>query len=271
VCSAEGGSDHRVARQARVFDLDRQSRFELGYWKSMIRRRTPLHTGTIPCMTQRIHLPEQTFHAFLFDMDGTLLSSIAAAERVWTAWAERHGVDAVALLAHLHGRRAIDTIRGLNLPGVDAEAEAAAITQAEIDDVEGVEPIPGAAAFLAALPAGRWAVVTSAPRALAERRMAAAGLNLPAVFVTAEDVSNGKPAPDGYRLAAERLGVAAQNCVVFEDAHAGIRAGEAAGAAVVVISATHQQPLDTIHPCVASYEGLQPQASTHGGWCIGRV
>jgi sugar-phosphatase len=215
--------------------------------------------------------PERAFQAFLFDMDGTLLSSIAAAERVWTAWAGRHGVDPVALLAHLHGRRAIDTIRGLNLPGVNAEAEAAAITQAEIDDVAGVEPIPGAADFLAALPAGRWAVVTSAPRALAERRMAAAGLNLPAVFVTAEDVKSGKPAPDGYRLAAQRLGVAAQACVVFEDAAAGIQAGEAAGAAVVVISATHQEPLNTPHDMVPSFKGLRPQASVSGGWCITRA
>lgn len=214
---------------------------------------------------------DRTFAAFLFDMDGTLLSSIAAAERVWTAWAGRHGVDRVALLAHLHGRRAIDTIRALNLPGVDAEAEAAAITQAEINDVGGVEPIAGAAAFLANLPADRWAVVTSAPRALAERRMAAAGLPLPAVFITAEDVVTGKPAPDGYRLAATRLGVAAQNCLVFEDAPAGIQAGEAAGAAVVVISATHQQPLNTPHPSVTSYGDLHPEAIAGNGWRIRHI
>ncbi|QCB47642.1 HAD-IA family hydrolase [Hydrogenophaga sp. PAMC20947] len=214
---------------------------------------------------------DRTFAAFLFDMDGTLLTSIAAAERVWTAWAQRHGVDAVALLVHLHGRRAIDTIRGLNLPGVDAETEAAAITQAEIDDVDGVAPIAGAAAFLAALPPEQWAVVTSAPRALAERRMAAAGLPLPAVFITAEDVSAGKPAPDGYRLAAARLGVAAKNCVVFEDAPAGIQAGEAAGAAVVVIRATHQQPITSPHPSVASYGSLRPEAALDGGWRIARV
>ncbi|AOW11505.1 glycerol-3-phosphatase [Hydrogenophaga crassostreae] len=215
--------------------------------------------------------PDRAFSAFLFDMDGTLLSSIAAAERVWTAWARRHGVDAEALLAHLHGRRAIDTIRALNLPGVDAVAEAAAITQAEINDVDGVAPIAGAPAFLAALPVGHWAVVTSAPRALAERRMAAAGLPIPAVLITAEDVGNGKPAPDGYRLAAARLGMETHNCVVFEDAPAGIQAGETAGAAVVVISATHQQPLDTAHPSVTSYEGLRPEASAGGGWRIGRA
>jgi sugar-phosphatase len=214
---------------------------------------------------------DRSFSAFLFDMDGTLLSSIAAAERVWTAWAQRHGVDAVALLAQLHGRRAIDTIRGLNLPGVNAETEAAAITQAEIDDVDGVLPIAGAAAFLAALPPELCAVVTSAPRALAERRMAAAGLPLPAVFITAEDVSAGKPAPDGYRLAASRLGVKAQDCLVFEDATAGIQAGEDAGAAVVVISATHQQPMASNHPCIANFGALRPEVAADGGWRIARA
>jgi mannitol-1-/sugar-/sorbitol-6-phosphatase len=211
--------------------------------------------------------PDRVFAAFLFDMDGTLLSSIAAAERVWTAWARRHGVDVPTLLAHMHGMRAIDTIRRLDLPGMDAHAEAAAITQAEIDDVAGVEAIAGAAAFLAALPIDRWAVVTSAPRALAERRMAAAGLPLPRVLITAEDVSAGKPAPDGYRLAARRLGHEARDCVVFEDAAAGILAGEAAGAAVVVIGATHRQPLVTPHPYVNSYGSLVLRA-VESGWRI---
>lgn len=212
--------------------------------------------------------PDRSFKAFLFDMDGTLLSSIAAAERVWASWARRHGVDVAELLAHMHGRRAIDTVRRLNLPGVDAEAEAAAITQAEIDDVEGVEAIAGAAEFLAALPAQGWAVVTSAPRVLAERRMAAAGLPIPSVFITAEDVSAGKPAPDGYRLAAERLGVAAPDCVVFEDAAAGIQAGEAAGATVVVISATHAHPLATPHATALNYLTLRAVTAANGGWRI---
>lgn len=230
--------------------------------------RSPSHPpAPLPPTMPLLHA-NRSFKAFLFDMDGTLLSSIAAAERVWTTWAQRHGVNATELLAHMHGRRAIDTVRRLNLPGVNAEAEAAAITQAEIDDVGGVEAIAGAAAFLAALPAERWAVVTSAPRALAERRMAAAGLPMPAVFITAEDVSAGKPAPDGYRLAAARLGVAAPDCVVFEDAPAGIRAGEAAGATVVVISATHPHPLATPHATALNYLKLRPEATTKGEWRI---
>ena len=146
------------------------------------------------------------YRAFLFDMDGTVLNSIAAAERIWTFWAVRHGVDVEAFLPTIHGARAIDTINRLALPGVDAEAEAAWITEAEIEDVEGIVEVAGAAEFLRSLPGESWAMVTSAPKALALRRMAAAGIAAPAVMVTAEDVSAGKPDPAGYRLAAHRLG-----------------------------------------------------------------
>ncbi|WP_025109073.1 HAD-IA family hydrolase [Pseudomonas sp. H1h] len=199
---------------------------------------------------------DRAFDAFLFDMDGTVLNSIAAAERVWAAWAERHGVDVETFLPTIHGVRAIDTIRRLNLPGVDAEAQAAFIAQAEIDDVQGIVQIPGAAAFLASLPAGRWAMVTSAPRDLALRRMAAAGIAEPAVMITAEDVSAGKPDPAGYRLAAKRLGVEPGDCLIFEDATVGIQAAEAAGAALMIITTTHQHPLETSHATVGSYEAL---------------
>src|SRR5262245_42020123 len=129
----------------------------------------------------------RSFAAFLFDMDGTLLDSIAAANRVWTRWAEKQGIDPAPVLRTIHGSRAVDSIRRLNLPGVDAEREADAITRAEIADVDGVVAIPGASPFLQSLPSDRWAVVTSAPRALAERRLEAAGLPAPPLLVTAED------------------------------------------------------------------------------------
>jgi len=195
----------------------------------------------------------QRFAAFLFDMDGTLLNSIASAERVWARWAARHGLDVEAFLQTIHGVRSVETVRRQNLPGVDPEREAAAITQAEIDDVEGVIAIEGAKAFLATLPAERWAIVTSAPRALAEHRMAAAGLDFPPLVITAEDIAHGKPAPDCYLLAAQRLGVRPQDCLVFEDAPAGIAAGEAAAARVVVISATHAHPMQTPHRVLTDY------------------
>jgi sugar-phosphatase len=196
------------------------------------------------------------YRAFLFDMDGTVLNSIAAAERIWAAWALRHGVDVISFLPTIHGVRAIDTINRLALPGVDAEAEAAFITEAEIEDVEGIIEVPGAASFLKSLPANQWAIVTSAPKALALRRMVAAGIPEPSVMVTAEDVSAGKPDPAGYRLAAKRLGVEPADCLIFEDATVGILAAEAAGAGLIVVTATHDHPLQTPHATIASYESV---------------
>jgi len=207
---------------------------------------------------------DRAFGAFLFDMDGTVLNSIAAAERIWAAWAVRHGVDVETFLPTIHGVRAIDTITRLNLPGVDAEAQAAFITEAEIADVEGIVEIPGAAAFLNSLPKDRWAMVTSAPRDLALRRMAAAGIPAPAVMITAEDVQAGKPDPAGYLLAAKRLGLEARDCLIFEDAAVGIQAAEAAGAPLMIITTTHQHPLETAHATLASYAAVSVRVDSNG-------
>ena len=212
--------------------------------------------------------PESVFNvpyrAFLFDMDGTILTSIAAAERVWATWAIRHGVDVEAFLPTIHGARAIDTINRLALPDVDAAAEAAWITEAEIEDVDGVEEVAGAAGFLQSLPAHQWAIVTSAPRALALRRMAAAGIPEPDVMVTAEDVTAGKPDPAGYRLAAQRLGVEISDCLVFEDATVGILAAEAAGADLLIVTATHEQPIATVHATLRSYDEVVARVDADG-------
>lgn len=194
--------------------------------------------------------------AFLFDMDGTLINSIPSAVRAWTAWAERHRIDVDALMRVMHGVKAIETIRRFAPPGVDPQREFELLLQAEIDDVADVVEIVGAGAFTAALPSDRWAIVTSAPRSLAEVRLRAAGVTPPAVMVTADDVERGKPAPDCFLLAAERLGVDARDCLVWEDAPAGIAAAEAAGADVMVIAATHHEPLDTRWRQVGGYEAL---------------
>jgi sugar-phosphatase len=203
--------------------------------------------------------------AVLFDMDGTLLTSVKASERVWTAWARRHGVDVAALMPTIHGVRAVDTIRKLALAGVDAEAEAAAITAAEIADVAGIDAIAGAADFLAALPAERWAVVTSAPAVLARRRIEAAGLPLPAVLVAAEDVTRGKPAPDCFLATAARLRARPERCLVLEDSAVGIAAAEAAGMPVLVVTATHGATMATRHPAIRDYGRLRVRRDAAGG------
>ncbi|MFK3740258.1 HAD-IA family hydrolase [Massilia sp. TN1-12] len=190
-------------------------------------------------------LPSRDYAAFLFDMDGTILTSIKAAERVWGNWAAGHGLDVAAFLPTIHGRRTEDTVRAQNLPGIDALAEAARITAAEIEDTAGIEAIAGVADFLASLPRARWAIVTSAPRQLALARIAAAGLPLPDVLVSAEDVQRGKPAPDPFLLGADKLGVAAADCLVFEDTLAGLQSAAAAGMDSVVITVTHTHPVET--------------------------
>ncbi|MDR6755376.1 sugar-phosphatase [Mycoplana sp. BE70] len=206
----------------------------------------------------------KTFSAFLFDMDGTLLDSTASTERVWGNWARRHGLDVEAFLPTMHGKRGVDTIRALDLPGVDPIAEALEIEKGEIADVAGVVAISGAVAFLSTLPADRWAIVTSAPIALAHRRLAAAGIPIPKVIVTADDVRNGKPSPEGYLLAAARLGVEAGQCLVFEDVEAGVRAGESAGASVVVVRATHAHGPTTQHVSIESYDDLRVSSDIDG-------
>ncbi len=202
-------------------------------------------------------LPARDYAAFLFDMDGTILTSIIAAERVWADWARSHGLDVDVFLPTIHGKRSIDTVRGLGLPDIDAEAEAHRITQAEIEDVDGIEAIAGVAAFLATLPAERWAIVTSAPRALAQARIAAAGLPLPPVLVAAEDVRHGKPAPDPFLLGAEKLGMRPEECLVFEDTLAGLQSAAAAGMDSVMVTATHKHPVETDVTGVPDYDDLR--------------
>lgn len=165
----------------------------------------------------------------LFDMDGTLVDSTLVVERTWRRFAERHRLDVNAILAQSHGRRTIETVTLFATPTMNIEQEAAQLVAEEIADVEGIRPIAGAKKFLSTLPTDRWAVVTSAHRELAQRRLFAAGLPIPDVLITAEDVQQGKPAPDGYLAAASILSASPDECLVFEDAPAGLAAANAAG------------------------------------------
>jgi len=173
----------------------------------------------------------------LFDMDGVLVDSTAVVARVWSVWARKHGLDADAVVKIAHGRPSISTIRDL-LPNSDHEAEDREVERQEIEDVEGIVALPGAAELLRAIPANRYAIVTSATRELAEVRLRAAGLPVPANLVTARDVQRGKPNPEPYLMGAKILGVSPAECVVIEDSPSGVRAGKAAGARVVALRTT---------------------------------
>jgi sugar-phosphatase len=177
--------------------------------------------------------------ALLFDLDGVLIDSTPAVERVWRRWAVEHGFDPEAVVHKAHGRPSRATVRDF-LPGseIDIERENLEVERREIEDLEGVVLLPGARRLLEALPAGRWTIATSCTRPLAEVRLLTAGLPIPKDMVTSSDVKNGKPDPEPYLKAAAKLGFAAADCIVVEDVPAGVRAGKAAGARVIAFLST---------------------------------
>jgi sugar-phosphatase len=178
--------------------------------------------------------------ALLFDNDGTLVSSLDSVRRCWTRWAGEYGITAERFgQVELHGRPAVEIAADL-LPADVVPQAVARIERLEVEDVPGgVELLPGTEDFLAALPADRWAVVTSATRRLAEARLDAVGI-LPKTLIAADDITRGKPDPEPYLLGARALGVDPAACVVFEDAPAGLAAGRAAGMTTVALATTHQ-------------------------------
>jgi sugar-phosphatase len=173
----------------------------------------------------------------LFDLDGVLVDSTPAVARVWAWWAREHEFEPDEVVRKAHGRPSITTIREL-LPHADHAAEDREVERREIADIEGVVPLPGAMELLQALPLDCWAIVTSCTRALAAVRIRAAGLPKPKQMVTSTDVQHGKPDPEPYLKGAQVLGVPAADCLVVEDAPAGIRAGKAAGARVLALRTT---------------------------------
>jgi sugar-phosphatase len=181
---------------------------------------------------------ELTAAAALFDMDGTIVDSTAVVESLWRRFGREHGVDVDALLAYSHGRRTPDVVRFFLADASAAEVQAvsAELERRELDSDDGIVEVPGASALLAGLTLP-WAVVTSAPRGLAVRRMVGAGLPVPRVLVPADEITHGKPAPDGYLRAAELLGVDPADCVAFEDAEPGVLSALDAGTRVVVVGA----------------------------------
>ncbi|MDX7697601.1 HAD-IA family hydrolase [Aeromonas dhakensis] len=172
--------------------------------------------------------------ALLLDMDGTLVHSTGEVEAVWRLWCRRHRLDPEPVLAMCHGVRSREVIRTL-APQLDLAQEVALLDDLEIHHTGQAEALAGARPLLASLPVERWAVVTSASQRVARHRLRSAGLPLPALLVGAEDVEHGKPDPEPYLLAAEHLGLAAADCLVFEDAPAGISSALRAGCRVVQV------------------------------------
>ncbi len=192
--------------------------------------------------------------AIIFDLDGVLVDSTALVERQWRRWASAKGLRPEPFLRVCHGRRAVETIR-LAAPHLDAEAEVAALAPVEEAETGTIHALSGAARLLAALPAKSWAVATSGGRVDATARLNRAGLPVPAVLICAEDVTRGKPSPDAYLLAATELAAGPEDCLVLEDAPAGIQAARAAGMSVVGISTTHQKdqlPADVCVPSISA-------------------
>jgi sugar-phosphatase len=175
--------------------------------------------------------------AILFDMDGVLMDSTPSVERVWRAWATKHGLDPDRVASQAHGRRSIETIRAVT-PELDAEKENIVVEQMEIDDKEGVTALPGAAELLAHLPPDRFAIVTSATRPLAVARLGYAGIPVPRHMITANDVIHGKPSPEPFLKGAALLGSAA-DCLVFEDSPAGIASARSAGMKAIALQTTY--------------------------------
>ena len=200
--------------------------------------------------------------AVLFDCDGVLVDSAASVERAWRRWATERGLDEDAVVAIAHGRRTEDTLVDLGFSD-DLAAEVERIESAEVADAASVSAYPEAAALLPTLPPDAWAVVTSGTPALVTSRLAAAGLPLPPVLVTADDVAAGKPDPQGYLKAAQRLRRAPADCLVIEDAPAGVQAALAAGMRVVALPTTHPAEELVAAMLVAPWEDVV--VSVNGG------
>lgn len=176
--------------------------------------------------------------ALLFDLDGVLLDSTECIRNTWKIWGEKRGIPFDKIMAVAHGRRAVETIQ-IVAPHLDAEEEAKPLSAWEAVSTEGVYVIEGAIPLVSSLPLDGWAVVTSGTSGIARARLKTTGLPIPGIMITAEDVVNGKPDPEPYLAASERMHIPAERCVVIEDSPAGIEAAHRAGMRAVAVAFTH--------------------------------
>ena len=185
-------------------------------------------------------LTMRTFNcsAILFDLDGVLVDSTGSVTRQWKLWARENNINPEHTAKIAHGVRTIEVVRRL-APHLEAESEVKKIEKREADDHDGVVVMPGAAELIKAIPDGRWCVVTSGTHYLATSRLQLAKLPTPRVLVSADDVSKGKPDPEPYLMGARLLGTDPAECLVIEDAPAGVLAGHAGGMKVIAITSTY--------------------------------
>ena len=178
--------------------------------------------------------------AILFDLDGVLVNSAECVERTWREWSARHRLIAEDVIGVAHGRRTVETVRAV-APHLDAQAEVAELEAKEALTTDGVYEIEGARELIAQLPADRWAIVTSGTRTIAEFRLKYVGIPIPPVMVCADEISHGKPHPEGYLTAAARLQMAPSDCVVIEDTPPGIEAAHNAQMRAIGVSTTYSR------------------------------
>ena len=208
---------------------------------------------------------------FLFDLDGTLVDSLPAVERAWSNWGKRHNIAAEEILSFIHGKQAITSLRHFMAGQSEAaiQAEFTRLEQSEAEDTDGIRALPGAKALLVRLNELQipWAIVTSGSIPVACARHKAAGLPQPEVFITAEQVTHGKPEPDAYLLGAEKLDLAPASCVVVEDAAAGILSGLNAGCPVIAVNAPADAPrLNEVALQLATLEDLHVDKQQDGSF-----
>jgi len=201
--------------------------------------------------------------AVLFDLDGVLVDSTHSVERQWRLWASEIGGDPERVLEIAHGRRTLEVVRLLR-PDLDAEAEVIRLEAREAEDTDGVAVMPGAAELLASIPAERWGIVTSGTRHLATSRLRLAQLPNPKVLICGDEVINGKPHPEPYLKGAQKLGMNPRECLVIEDAPAGIESGHAGGMKVIALASTYSaKELQAADAVITDLSQINVSLDTH--------